>query len=79
MNKSLNYKKYLQLFLFDTCNQRCSYCHYALTGKVLHSSQLKHFKNKKFFNYIFFLEQEMLKGSEYTLCLTGGEPLLMAH
>lgn len=73
-------RKYLQLFLFDTCNQRCSYCHYALTGKVLHSSQLKPFKNKKFFNYIFFfLEQEMLKGSEYTLCLTGGEPLLMPN
>lgn len=73
-------KKYLQLFLFDTCNQRCSYCHFATSGKVLHSSQLNPYKNRDFFNHLFFfLKQENLKGAEYTLCLTGGEPLLMPN
>jgi len=65
------------IFLFDTCVQKCSYCHFAETGKVLDTDQLKPFKEQNFIDILakFFNSREM----EFEISLTGGEPLIMPN
>lgn len=65
------------LFLFDTCVQKCSYCHFAETGKVLDTDQLKPFKEKNFIDILahFFNSRDL----EFEISLTGGEPLIMPN
>jgi organic radical activating enzyme len=65
------------LFLFDTCVQKCSYCHFAETGKVLDTDQLKPFKEKKFIDILAhsFNSRDL----EFEISLTGGEPLIMPN
>lgn len=66
--------------LFDTCTNRCSYCHFAETGKVIDNSQIAPYRDPKFIDHLlyFFLYGV---GSKYhwELVLTGGEPLLMPN
>jgi MoaA/NifB/PqqE/SkfB family radical SAM enzyme len=65
------------LFLYDTCVQKCSYCHFAETGKVLDTDQLKPFREKKFIDILahFFNSRKV----DFEISLTGGEPLIMPN
>lgn len=68
------------IMLFDTCTHKCAYCHYAESGKVLDSSQLRPYSDPVFIERFssFFLKR-MQNGLSWWLLLTGGEPLLMPN
>jgi organic radical activating enzyme len=72
--------KIAEVFLFDTCTHKCAYCHFAETGKVLDSSQLKPYRDPTFIDLIVnFFSKRTSDGQKWLLMLTGGEPLLMPN
>ncbi len=70
----------VEMFLFDTCTHKCAYCHYAESGKVLDSSQMKPYRDPAFIDRIvFFLNVRSDDNNKWLITLTGGEPLLMPN
>lgn len=69
-----------EIFLFDTCTHKCSYCHYAESAKVLDNSQLNPYLHMDFIDKIsnFFIKRTNLENN-FILYLTGGEPLIMPN
>ena len=70
----------MSLFLFDTCSHKCSYCHFAETGKVLDAGQLAPYRSLSFIRRItdFFIRRSS-GDKKWLFVMTGGEPLLMPN
>jgi organic radical activating enzyme len=72
--------KVAEVFLFDTCTHKCAYCHYAESGKVLDSSQIKPYRDPAFIDLIVgFFSKRTSDEQKWLVTLTGGEPLLMPN
>lgn len=70
----------MSLFLFDTCSHKCSYCHFAETGKVLDAGQLAPYRSLAFIKRVtdFFIRRST-GYKKWLFVMTGGEPLLMPN
>jgi len=69
--------RHAELYLFDTCTQKCGYCWLAESGAVLDSEQLAPYKDPEFIPAVArFFNERTSQQQRWTLSLTGGEPLL---
>jgi pyruvate-formate lyase-activating enzyme len=72
--------RFMTTMLFDTCSHKCSYCHYAETGKVLDAAQLNPYRDEQFTNKIAaFFRKRTTETERWLFLLSGGEPLLMPN
>lgn len=68
------------MMLFDTCSHKCSYCHFAETGKVMDAAQLNPFRDMNFIGAVgAFFKKRTTETDKWLFLLTGGEPLLMPN
>lgn len=69
--------RYMELWLFDTCNFLCGYCLNAETGAVLDSTQLNFYKSRENLDrLISFFNIHSGEGKKWLVSFTGGEPFL---
>ena len=70
----------MELWLFDTCNFRCGYCGLVENGAVKNTDQLKPYRDPEYIlKIIDFFRKNRPGQRNWTLLLTGGEPMMMPN
>jgi len=74
------FRRIAEVYLFDTCTQKCGYCTLAETGRVLDFSQLEPYRDIKHIHRVTdFFNTRTTQREKWLVLLTGGEPLIMPN
>lgn len=69
--------RYMELWLFDTCNFLCGYCSNAETGAVLDKKQLNFYREQENLDkLVSFFNTHSDENNKWLISFTGGEPFL---
>ncbi len=80
MTHGLLHYRFMTMMIFDTCSHKCSYCHFAESGKVLDAAQMNPYRDLGFIDVLgAFFKKRTTATDKWLFLITGGEPLLMPN